>query len=149
MSLLKEKYQLSAEDTQTNIKIPFLISNEFRQLKIFFEYGPEHSSDEAARKQVEKAIEKYVFDGAPEEEYIVENYLPVENFVTVSLSKNDNYLGGHHNKSKQQIVTITEKSASLGFWPTEITPGEWELQLNCHCIASEELEATVRIEVIK
>lgn len=149
MDILEKSYQLSEKQTQTNIKIPFAVPGLFRQMKIHFEYSPEKSSDKVAQEQVQQAIENYIFDGAPADEYIVKNYLPIENFITLSVTKDDNYLGGHHNKKKEQVVILSEAKSSLGFWPTTIEPGNWELQLNCHCIASEHLEAHIRIEVIR
>lgn len=146
MELFNKSFTLTPKVTQTNIKIPFLLPQHFIALKISFKYGPKFSTDPAAKAQVKEAIEKYVFAGSPAKDYIVENYLPVENFITLSLSKDGNYLGGYHNKADKQDVFISPEGASLGFWPTEIAPGAWELQLNCHCIASEKLQAEVRIE---
>lgn len=146
MIFIKKKLELTDQQTQTNIKIPFEIQEDYKKLVIHFDYGPDFSSDEAAQSQVQEAIQKFVFDGSPKEDYIVANYLPIENFITLSLSKNGNYLGGHHNKAKEQTVSLSSNQASLGFWPTTIEPSKWELQLNCHCIASKKVEVNIRIE---
>lgn len=149
MLLLEKEIHLTDKDTQTNIKLPFEMEEIFDKLRITFSYGPETSRDEAARAQVKEAIEKYVFDGAPEEDYLIESFLPVENFITLSLSKDGQYLGGHHNKAKKQTVVISLEEASLGFWPARIEPAEWELQLNCHCIASKEVDVKVKIQGVE
>lgn len=124
MILLEENYELTDNQTRTNVEIPFEMTENYTNLQVHVSYGPDWSSDSAARKQVREAIEQYVIDGAPEEEYIVENYLPIENFITLSMSKDKQYLGGHHNKMKQQTIEINEESASLGFWPTKIESAE-------------------------
>lgn len=145
--ILNQNDQLSGRDTQTNYKIPFQITKPAHQLTIFFQYGPDWSDDHVAQHQVAAAIERYVLPGAPQAELDVANYLPIENFITLSLSKDGNYLGAHHNKAKSQQIQLSAQTASLGFWPVPIAPGEWELQLNCHCIASERVDVQVRIEV--
>lgn len=146
MIILEEDYELTDQQTQTNIKIPFNVSEPFEKLLVHLNYGPEWSSDIAARKQVQNAIDSYLLEGATAEDYIIENYLPIENFITLSISKNKEYLGGHHNKAKHQTVEISAKTASLGFWPTTIEPADWELQLNCHCLASEKVQVKIMIE---
>lgn len=146
MLLLEKEMKLTDKETQTNVKLPFEMEESLKKLRIDFSYDPAMSSDAAAHAQVQNAIEKYVFEEAAFEDYVVENYLPVENFITLSLSKNGHYLGGHHNKAKKQTVLISHEEASLGFWPTQIEPAVWELQLNCHCIASREVQVNVKIE---
>lgn len=152
MIILKKTVSLTDQDTQTNIKIPFTFKKEGEKLKVSFTYSPPYSSDDAARLQVENAVNQYIKrllkDDTPEEWMEIEQYLPIENFITLSLSKDGEYLGGHHNKAKEQNIFVTKDDASLGFWPTEIKEADWEIQLNCHCIASQHVEATIKVEVI-
>lgn len=149
MELLNEVFELTHNDTKTNIKIPFEVPQNYTSLQIHFTYGPKFSRDQAAHEQVQEAIANYLFPASPALDFEVETYLPVENLVTLSLSKNGDYLGGHHNKMAQQKVMISNEAASVGFWPTAIEKAEWELQLNCHCAASNLLTARVRIEGIE
>lgn len=139
---------LNEFDTQSNVKIPFELEKEAKELKIHFTYSPDKSSDEIALKQVKEGLEKYTLKGEEDSQGKPEDHLPIDNLITLSLSKDGKYLGGHHNKSNQQTITLTNDQASSGFWPVEIEPAKWELQLNCHCIASKEVKANVRIEVI-
>lgn len=137
---------LSHKDNKKNIGVPFKLEASAEKIRIFFSYGPSHSDDEVARAQIVEGFEKYALEDFTEE--IIEDYLPIENFITLSLSFNGEYLGSHHNKAKQQEIVITAEEASLGFKPTEIAAGNWEVQLNCHCIASENIQAKIKIEVI-
>lgn len=139
--------KLSEYDTQTNVKIPFEIKGNYSQLIIYFAYTPNRSRDEVAKRQVELALKKYALPDYTKEERTVRSYLPVDNLITLSLSKNGKYIGAHHNKKNRQQIKISNKQASFGFWPVDIEPAEWELQLNCHCIASKLVEAKIRIEV--
>lgn len=146
MKIFELNLKLGEYDTQTNVKIPFEIRNKYKELVIYFTYSPNKSKDDIARKQVEDALKKYTSGSYSTVKQLASDYLPVDNLITLSLSKNGKYLGAHHNKNNVQEITINNKEASFGFWPVEVEPADWELQLNCHCIASKVVEANVRIE---
>lgn len=148
MILYEKIIAISDKDTQTNIKIPFEINQHADVLKVQFSYGPGWSDDYIAQQQVKEAIHRYLPKGADDEAKNIINYLPIENFITVSLSFENQYLGAHHNKAKNQTILINHTSHSPGFNACAINPGFWELQLNCHCIASELVEVKVRIEIL-
>lgn len=141
-----ENLFLSHKDNKKNISVPFKLLSSAKKLRIFFNYAPSHSDDAIAKAQVEEGFKKYSLEDYKDEK--IEDYLPIENFITLSLSFNGEYLGSHHNKAKQQEIVVTAEEASLGFKPTEIAAGDWELQLNCHCIASEHVQAEIKIEVL-
>lgn len=146
MKIFELDLKLGEYDTQTNVKIPLGIRNKYSELVIYFTYSPNNSKDDIARRQVEDALIKYDVANYASAKLLASNYLPVDNLITLSLSKNGTYLGAHHNKSNKQEITINNKKASFGFWPVEIEPADWELQLNCHCIASRVVEVNIRIE---
>lgn len=141
-----ENIFLSYKDNKKNVSIPFHLPKSAKKLRIFFSYTPSHSEDAIAKAQVEEGLKRYSLEDYKDER--IEDYLPIENFITLSLSLNGEYLGSHHNKAKRQEVVLTAEEASLGFKPTEIASGDWELQLNCHCIASENVQVEIKIEVI-
>lgn len=147
MEILDLTIQLDATKTQTNFKIPFKVPQSAEKLVIHFHYSPNQSRDDVAIAQLERAISKYALAGYSTEQLQVEYYLPVDNLITLSLTKNGQYLGAHHNKSNNQTIIISQETASHGFWPIIIESAQWELQLNCHCIASHMVQANVRIEV--
>lgn len=149
MEVFSKQITLTNKDTKTNVAFPFVLDREYAELIIHFEYDPAFSSDETARKQVQEAIDQYVLEEESPEAFNVNTYLPVENLITVSLSKNGQYLGGHHNKAKSQTIRINKEKAGLGFWPAKIDTADWEVQLNCHCIASKELDVSLTVEVKK
>lgn len=148
MNLIERKIALSDKHTKTNFKIPFEIDHQANALKIYFSYGPGWSASYIAQQRVKEAIDHYVVNDFDEESKNIENYLPIENFITVSLSFENTYLGAHHNKAKDQTILINHTNPSPGFNACAIKPGSWELQLNCHCIASELVEVEVRIEIL-
>lgn len=146
--LFEKNIAISDKQTHTNIKIPFEINQHSNSLMIYFSYGPAYSDDYTAQKQVEGALKRYLPEESDNESKNVMNYLPIENFVTVSLSYENQYLGAYHNKAKTQTILINPINPSPGFNACAIAPGSWELQLNCHCIASKLVEVEVRIEVL-
>lgn len=137
---------LSYKDNKKNISVPFHLPSSANKIRIFFNYSPSHSDDDIAKAQVADGFKRYALEDYSNE--TIDDHLPVENFITLSLSLHGEYLGAHHNKAKHQEIVLTADEASLGFRPTEITAGDWELQLNCHCIASETVHAEIKIEVI-
>lgn len=149
MSIFELDLRLGEYDTQTNVKIPFEIRNKYSELIIHFSYSPDKSKDDVARRQVEDALRKYDQADYASVKRLAYDHLPIDNLITLSLSKNGKYLGAHHNKRNHQEISINNETASFGFWPVEVEPADWELQLNCHCIASKEVEAKIRIEAIK
>lgn len=149
MKIFEMNLELSAYDTQSNIKIPFQLKENYSSMSIYFSYLPNKSNDYVAREQVKAALRKYGLDVNSPEGLKATNYLPIDNLITLSLSKNGQYLGAHHNKLHVQEVHLSKAGASKGFVPVTIEPAMWELQLNCHCVASKIVEASIRIEVEK
>ena len=77
----------------------------------------------------------------------INSKVPVENLVTLSLSYGGEYVGARHTKVRNQEVVITDRQSSLGFPPRSVSKGEWEVQLNVYCIASERINAFITVVV--
>lgn len=82
MVLLNKTGKITLADNKTNIVLPFEIKDDFKSLKINFEYSPKTLEDKAKEiKIAEDCLEKY----GEVQEGNIENYLPIKNLVTVSL----------------------------------------------------------------
>src|SRR5699024_11486949 len=106
MIIFKLELRLGKYDTQTNIKIPYEIKNKYSELIIHFSYNPDKSKDDVARRQVEDALRKYDQADFASAKRLAYDHLPIDNLITLSLSKNGKYLGAHHNKSKNKKLQI-------------------------------------------
>lgn len=147
MIIIEKIIHLTDEDNQTNIHFPFNLDKTYSEIIIYFSYSPAYSRDQVAIQQIKSAIDTYIPDNVPNADKQIESYLPVENFITISLSTDKKYIGNHHNKKKEQIIRISQDGATHGFWPTRINEGFYEIQLNCHCIASESVTVDLKVEV--
>lgn len=135
---------ITPEDNQTNICIPFILEHDFEMLEILFKYGPAFATDEEALPFIMKMLPRYVEKKVTPE--LAQQYLPIENLVTLSLAYEGQYLGARHTKERDQKVVLSKAHTSLGFSEIYIQKGEWELQLNVHNNCSPELTAYVVIE---
>lgn len=149
MSIVIDKeFILTKKDHQTNVKIPFELVHSAEKLRIQFSYDPPHVEDDQARERIKQAVRKYV----PEEELNkwnrwedAERFLPLQNLVTLSLSYEGEYLGARHRKATEQEIILSKNHASKGFLKYEVIKGQWEAQLNVHCVASEKVNVSLLI----
>ena len=77
--------------------------------------------------------EKYGED----EEFNIESYLPVKNFVTLSLDSSREYIGAIHRQSNKQELVVSSDYSSPGFFKTDIVKGEWKIMLNVHSVSCD------------
>lgn len=145
-TILEKEFLLTEDDHQTNIKIPFVLTRNAEKLMIEFSYTPAFAKGEQAKKKIEQALLKFV----PENEWKKwgnsSRYLPLYNLVTFSLSYEGNYLGARHRKSTNQTIIISENESTKGFIKQKATKGNWEAQLNIHCVATDSIQASMRIK---
>ena len=124
----------NSSDNKTNIVLPFEIKDDFKSLKINFEYSPKTLEDKAKEiKIAEDCLEKY----GEVQEGNIENYLPIKNLVTVSLDSSREYLGAAHRQSNKQEHIISPTFSSAGFFKTDIAKGEWKITLNVHSVSCD------------
>ena len=123
MVLLNKTGKITLADNKTNIVLPFEIKDDFKSLKINFEYSPKTLEDKAKEiKIAEDCLEKY----GEVQEGNIENYLPIKNLVTVSL-----------DSSNKQEHIISPAFSSAGFFKTDIAKGEWKITLNVHSVSCD------------
>lgn len=130
--LLNKKIALVPEDHQTHRKIVLELDHTYQALEINFSYDPQEVPTEQAKEYIREALPLYNLP-----ETAVDDFLPLVNLITVSLSYESEYIGCRHNKETKQTIRIAPEQSSLGFIPHEIKAGVWEIQLNLHCVRSE------------
>ncbi len=138
--LQQQSLFLTTRENQTHVKLPFIFEKEYDSLTIYFSYTPQIVPEDVAIIAIADALPYYDVASAD-----ATDFLPLINLITVSLSYEGNYLGCHHNKRIPQFITIAETGSSLGFIPHKAQPGNWEIQLNLHCVCSNvEVQLEVR-----
>ena len=76
-----------------------------------------------AVEAVKAALARYAWAVVQKDPYA---YLPVYNLVTLSLDDPAGYRGAAHRRATEQCHRLTAESASPGFLPGELRPGQWQ-----------------------
>lgn len=142
MQVINKQVKISEIHNKTHLPISFQLDESFNNLIIFFSYSPRLSDDDVAKKQLIELFKKEEVEVES-----IDDYLPVENFLSLTLFKEDEFIGTYHNKSHRQKILINSENASLGFNKMLVEPGQYQLLINCHSVASEEVKANVLVEV--
>lgn len=143
MELYSETLTLDPSSHQKHLKIPLELDRPYDELKITFGYSPKIVPEAVAIKRIEELLSDYF---RPEDSPVeASGFLPLVNLITVSLSYNGHYLGCHHNKKTPQEIVISEKGSSAGFIPQAVCQGQWEIQLDMHCLLSPTCVVELRV----
>ena len=144
--LLDQTLILHPEDNKTNIDLPFSLTRSYSALFIHTAYEPKIIRDEAfSRQLIEAGIERYIPDNAKERWGNWRDYLPVMNFITLSLDHEKEYIGCAHRHSPVQDHIISASYSSPGFLRYDVTPGRWNCVLNCHAIVDKNVTYTLQV----
>lgn len=131
--LFQQILMLTELDNQQHKKIKIFLDQDYEALHIAFSYNPQEVPKELALRVIEETLPQYDW----EKNLQAMDFLPLQNLVTMSLAYEGEYLGCRHNKETQQEILISEKESSWGFIPQKVSSGQWEIQLNLHCVQSE------------
>ncbi|MGH2371800.1 MAG: hypothetical protein ACRDI2_26815, partial [Chloroflexota bacterium] len=58
----------------------------------------------------------------------------VRNLLTLSLFDPHGFRGAGHRHAPQQEILLSAGGATPGFIPGALAPGEWLLEIDCHCV---------------
>ncbi len=145
-SILGKTLIFTPKNNKTNFSIPFTLEHSYDRLNISCRYSPKIVDDlELAKHEIEIGLQKYVPVDQLDSYGNWEDYLPLLNFVTLSLDYEDQYLGCAHRHDPEQEHTISENIASPGFFKHKPVPGNWKAVLNIHAIVSPEVKYHLQI----
>ena len=145
-SIVDRQIFLTPEHNKTNVQIPFRVEQDFDALFIRTRYVPKIVADEAlARQQIEAGIRRYVPKQDRERYGRWQDYLPVWNFITLSLDFEEEYIGCAHRHSPDQAHIISAAYSSPGFYRHAVLPGLWKCELNCHAVVDETVTYTLQV----
>ena len=130
--LFQQTLTLTELDNQQHKKIKIFLDQDYEALHIAFSYSPQEVPKDLAIRVIEETLPQYDWD----KNLGSMDFLPLKNLVTISLACEGEYLGCRHNKETQQEIIISEKGSSWGFIPQKVCSGQWEIQLNLHCVQS-------------
>lgn len=145
--LLEKTVVLHPADSKTNIVIPVIVPRQFAALFIRTKYEPKIVADpELAQRSIEQGLARYVPEGALYKIGSWRDYLPVLNFVTLSLDDSEGvYVGCAHRHSPVQDHIISAAYSSPGFFRHPAGAGKWECVLNCHAVVDDPVTYSLRV----
>jgi len=144
--LLDRSIKIVPSDSKTNIDIPLKVAGSRYALLIRTAYSPKIVNDpELARREIEAGIKKYVPEYARAKYGRWEDYLPLVNFVTLSLDYEDEYIGCAHRHSPVMDHIISPGYSSAGFIRHAVDAGIWNFVLNCHAVVSDPVTYDLKV----
>lgn len=144
MLIFSKSAIIGSEKSKTNLNHSFFVPQGIKELVINYSYSPKAvENKDLAIKIIKENMEKY---GAEIDD--INNFLPVNNLITLSFDSPTGYIGACHRQQEKQKIIIG-KNSSPGIVKTKIESGIWHLSLNVH-YAGCEIKYKIEIEgVIK
>lgn len=148
MILFEQDYRWTPEDTAHDVPFAFTCTPDMTAVVVKFSFSPgKEYKEEICRPQVESALTRY-YDRYPRnmQPMSAEQFMPVKNLITVSLTREGVYIGNAHRWATEQEHVLTPEHASPGFVPPEKIEGSWTGMLHLHEVLSECCTGHLRIE---
>ena len=144
-SLLTLEKTLTPADDRRTLRFAFEVPVPLQRLTVTLSYEPALLTDpDKARPIILKALEKY---GYPVENW--QGYLPLQNFVTVSLDDPQRCRGNAHRKTNPITLMLSEDEASPGLIAGDLPIGTWSLTLHVHALVSEQVDLFCQVKGVK
>lgn len=142
--ILENELNLSPTDTAKNFELEFELKSDYKSLKITHNYNPRVLEDVAVKKIiVREAFSKYEI---PEENFEIMVDSNITNLITLSLVRENEYIGVAHRGANEQVHIISDEGSSFGFINTKINNGTWKAIVNVHFIGTDHCRNYVKIE---
>ena len=148
MILLKRNYQWTLEDSKKDEYFSFFCPGQVKEIRILFSYAPDSLQEEKkCVPLIQKAIEKYYGGREPgTDTFQVLNMYPLKNLITLSLSKEEVYLGNAHRWEGPQIHHLSAREVSPGFVCPQKIEGKWEGMLHLHAVCTAVCKGILVVE---
>ena len=137
--ILKENFTLNNKAHKSHITTKFDLRDKCNRLRIDFKYSPAVVS----RKE---DIDKAFLD--TECEPVKESFLEesaLKNLITVSLYRDEVYVGCAHRHAETQSIIISPKQSTSGFSINALSPSYWEVIMSIHGAYSENIKVELEI----
>lgn len=144
--LLHQDLVFSVEDVRKNILLPLQVDQAYDSLVIHFHYEPKYIRDkEIIMPQIQACVKKYFPAGHELTEEDMKEYDQLLNFVTLSLDKDEEYVGCAHRHPPEQTIIISPRGSSYGFSPQTVTPGAWRIVLHVQAVVVGTVDFTLDV----
>ncbi|TDQ37169.1 hypothetical protein EV213_11448 [Aureibacillus halotolerans] len=129
---------LTPLSSKTHISYQFHLSEPCPFLVVDFTYSPKVLDDkEASRPLILEAIASFASPSAIElQKEKWEQFLPLQNLLTVSIDDPAGFRGSAHRHSPDQRHILSSDEASPGFLAGPVQSGIWKITISVHCIVT-------------
>lgn len=143
-TIVERELVLTPASHQKHIRIPFVLTQAYQRLYVNFSFSPQYVDREKALVIISQVLPDYF--GAENPPDRPEDFLPLENLLTFSVSHGDEYVGSRHHKATEQEVYLSAEGSSAGYLPHAVKPGNWEVQIHPHCLLSDQIQVSLTIQ---
>ncbi|GGF72463.1 hypothetical protein GCM10010912_16990 [Paenibacillus albidus] len=146
-TLLDISSRITPADRHVHLVHRFLVPRNTRQLRIDFAYSPKLLQDEARQNTlVRQAVDRYMEPELREVAYTDPDYLVLQNLLTVSLDDPAGFRGAAHRANKEQIIIVSESTATPGFLAGPLPAGLWELTVSLHEVVTDKCQFELQVQ---
>ncbi len=147
MIIKKETFVLTKEDSPKDIYVNITAPSDAYEIVITMSYTPEMEDDEnLCRKEIEHALFKYRA-GTPAEPDEWRKFVPIRNYITLSLDHERSYLGCAHRFNPNQYYKFSKEEKPKGFNAPLSISGNWTAVIHVHEIMSVDCTIDFKVEV--
>ena len=137
-TLIRAEGRLTPSCSKTHISYSFTLTAEAERLHIDFSYRPKILEDDSkARKLVEDCFQEFGGETAEDERNKWHLYLPVNNFLSLSIDDPEGFRGCVHRQTHRQTLYLMHNIASPGLLPGRIGPGQWRVTISVHAVVTD------------
>lgn len=132
------KVEIRKEDLFKHLDFPFSVGEGYSRLLIKYSYYPKKYQGNDAFIIAKKAFEEA--EGREPNTDDIKKELPLNNHITISLSKDKLLVGTAHRHSNEMTIEIGA-SSTYGFEKVLNIVGEYVLTLSTHCLLTDLVKA--------
>lgn len=130
---------LTPADSKTHVAFAFEVPAALAAVELRFSYAPKRCEDRGlSRRLILEGLRRYGTAAAPGQALRWQDYLPVQNLLTLSLDTPSGYAGCAHRHNPVQRHTVAPGNCSPGFAVTSLEPGLWRAVVSAHCVATPQ-----------
>lgn len=145
--ILEKQWQFTAQDHKSHHEILFELPATCRGFRILFSFDPmEITKKEDIEKALEAGMNGADYNAQEAKVFMAEYELSLYNHLTLTLYRNQAFIGANHRHETQQDLTFTAGSSPLGFLPLAEFGGAYEVILSLQACFGD-VQATLRVEV--
>lgn len=145
--IIEKEFVGNKVDNKTHRTIPFTIDEECEEVTVYFSFNPYLVKN---KEDLIEAFKDGIFNYQISKEKILEEIekgtMYLNNMISISLYKDDEFLGCSHKHNKDQVHSIRKDKSSHGFLKVDSLMGKYEAIVSFHGIFLDGMNLKLRVE---